>query len=110
LAKVAAAGGIKLGFNESVMPIGTCRLCLIPDIELRDSHFVPRAFYKLFRERGLHGMDPVMSSQERSMLSQRQAKDYLLCAICEDRFNRGGETWLLANSWRDPRSFRCATS
>jgi hypothetical protein len=66
---------------------------------------VPRAFYKLFRDRGPNGMDPVTSSQTASMLSQRQAHDYVLCAHCEERFNQGGETWLLANCWRDPAKF-----
>ena len=35
------------------MPTGTCRLWLTPNVEFRDSHFVPRSFYKLFHERGL---------------------------------------------------------
>ena len=61
------------------MQIGICRLCLTPDLELQDSHFVPRAFYKLFIERGGGpGSQPVTASQEKSMFSGKQASDYLL--------------------------------
>lgn len=83
------------------MQIGTCRLCLTPNVELCDSHFVPRSYYKFFHERGL----PVTSSPTMSMISGRQASDYLLCGDCEQRFNRGGEEWIRPNSWQSPTEF-----
>ena len=39
------------------------------------------------------------------MHSSKQAKDYLLCPECEDRFNNGGETWFLRNCWHNPTGF-----
>lgn len=83
------------------MPLGTCRLCLTPTVELRDSHFVPRSFYKMFHERGL----PVTASAEVSMISGQQASAYLLCDGCEQKFNLGGEKWIRANCWQDPNRF-----
>jgi hypothetical protein len=32
------------------MKTGTCKLCLTPAAELRDSHFLRRSFYALFRD------------------------------------------------------------
>jgi hypothetical protein len=32
------------------METGTCKLCLTPGTELRDSHFLPRSFSALFRD------------------------------------------------------------
>lgn len=83
------------------MPDGTCRLCLTPNVRLRDSHFVPRSFYKLLHERGL----PVTSSPTMSMISGKQASDYLLCDGCEQRFNHGGEQYVRANCWDSPTEF-----
>ena len=90
------------------MPIGTCRLCLTLGVELRDSHFLPRALYKLFRERASNS-EPVVSSATKSLLSEKQAHDHLLCDECEDRFNKGGERWFLQNAWRDPDDFPLRT-
>ena len=87
------------------MPTGTCRLCLTPNLELCDSHFIPRAFYKLFIERGGSGSQPITASPEVSMFSGKQASDYLLCGVCEQRFNQGGEAYLIANSWHSPEDF-----
>jgi hypothetical protein len=83
------------------MPTGTCRLCLTPNVALRDSHFVPRSFYELFHERGL----PVTSSPTMTMISGKQATDYLLCGGCEQLFNHGGEQYVRANCWESPTQF-----
>ncbi len=91
------------------MPSGTCRLCFAPDVVLRDSHFVPRAYYKRFRERTLAHTEPVLASQEKSLLSGEQAHDYLLCEECEARFSRNGEKWVLENCWREPDDFPLRT-
>jgi hypothetical protein len=42
----------------------------------------------------------------KSRISSRQASDYLLCADCEDRFNKRGETWVLKICWRDEKTFK----
>src|SRR6185437_15406307 len=40
-----------------------------------------------------------------SLLSSEQATAYLLCGKCEDRFNSGGETWVLKNCWHSEGEF-----
>jgi hypothetical protein len=102
---VSSTNSVLWCFKKIRMPTGTCRLCLMPEVELRDSHFVPRAFYKRFHERGTDNIQPVTASATKSMLSGKQASDYLLCDHCEQRFNRGGEQWVVANCWHDPADF-----
>jgi hypothetical protein len=41
-----------------------------------------------------------------SRISSRQASDYFLCADCEKRFSKRGETWVLGNCWRDEKTFK----
>ena len=40
-----------------------------------------------------------------SLLSSEQATAYLLCGECEERFNSGGETWVLKNCWHSEVDF-----
>jgi hypothetical protein len=77
-------------------PIGTCRLCHSENLELRDSHLVLSAAYKVLEEAG--GCISVNTSN--GVLKPNQWSAYLLCADCEERFNKGGEDWVLRNSWR----------
>jgi len=87
------------------MPIGTCRLCQLQNVELRDSHFMSAGFYKIARDESRSNPNPVLVSEDVSMISSEQAKDYLLCAKCEDRFNKGGEDWVLKNCWHNENEF-----
>ncbi len=87
------------------MPIGTCRLCQLQNVELRDSHFMSAGFYKIARDESRSNPNPVLVSEDVSMISSEQAKDYLLCAECEDRFNKGGEDWVLKNCWHNETEF-----
>lgn len=87
------------------MPLGTCRLCRTPDVKLRDSHFMSAGFYKLARDDSRSNPNPVLVSEEISLLSSEQATAHLLCAKCEGRFNKGGETWVLKNCWHSETDF-----
>ena len=87
------------------MAQGSCRLCLTPNVELRNSHFMSAGFYKLARDESRSNPNPVLVSEQVSLLSSEQAKDYLLCAECEDRFNLGGEAWVLGNCWHSESDF-----
>jgi hypothetical protein len=37
-----------------------------------------------------------------AIMSSAQVKAHLLCAECEERFNQGGEDWVLKDCWRSP--------
>ena len=92
------------------MPTGTCRLCRTHGVELRDSHFMSAGFYKLARDHTRSNPNPVLVSEDVSLISSEQAKDHLLCGDCEDRFNRGGETWVLRNCWHSENEFPLRTA
>jgi hypothetical protein len=76
------------------LPQGTCRLCHQTK-DLRDSHFIPAAMYKYIRATSLKNPNPVVVGPERTIRTSEQVRDYLLCAECEDRFNKNGEKEVL---------------
>lgn len=43
------------------MPIGTCRLCQFPNVELRDSRFMSAGFYKIARDESRSNPNPVVA-------------------------------------------------
>ncbi len=86
------------------MPQGACRLCG-KETDLRDSHFLPKAYYKLLRTPTEKNPNPILMTPGKSLKTSEQVTDYLLCGDCEDRFNRLGERWVIANCWRSETSF-----
>jgi hypothetical protein len=72
------------------MPRGTCKLCH-KDAELQLSHLIGRAVYKLCRKD--QGDDSIVMTTKVVMKTSRQIRDYVVCAKCEDRFNKGGERY-----------------
>src|SRR5687768_6818881 len=87
------------------MPLGMCELCLRSGVELRDGHFIPAGFYRLARDEERINPNPVLMNEEVSLASAEQARDYFLCADCEQRFNRNGEDWILRNCWHNETEF-----
>jgi hypothetical protein len=75
------------------------------DRELLESHFVPKALYRLVRA-GTKGAHPVLVSAEERRQTSRQAVQTLLCADCEKRFDRNGENWVLRHCYRGRGIFR----
>lgn len=69
---------------------GTCKLCLTPDIDLRDSHFTPKSLYGLFRD-GTN--EPVRFVEKSLFPSSKQVKDYVFCGDCEQLLSHEGENW-----------------
>jgi hypothetical protein len=80
-----------------------CKLCK-QDRELRSSHFLPAAVYAQLRSPADQNPNPVLITKNVSMATSKQIKDYVLCAECEERFNKFGENWVLANMAR-PEGF-----
>src|ERR1700674_691530 len=91
------AHGIRRGF----MPRGICKLCLNED-DLVMTHLIPAAVFKSLRS---EGQDATSVTATRRLQISRQFQAPLLCATCEDRLNKGGETWVLARMARQiPRA------
>jgi hypothetical protein len=80
------------------MPEGTCRLCLQPR-ELQKSHFIPSAFYKYILTPSERNPNPVLVGRNVTATTSRQVRDYLLCAECEDLFNKNGEKAIAKWVW-----------
>lgn len=72
----------------------SCRLCLKRS-PLQESHFLPAALYRQMMEPGQRNANPVIMTPKIAIQSSHQMKKPLLCSVCEDRFNRNGETWVL---------------
>ncbi len=85
--------------------IGNCGLCR-QRAELRDSHFLPRALYRLARDPDSSANpNPVVVTQRRAVNTSRQVHDPFLCAACEQRFSAGGESYVLAQVVRPSGEF-----
>jgi hypothetical protein len=75
--------------------LGKCRLCLHDGVELQDSHYLSKGIYKRLRGEDPKNPHPVLITKSKTVQTSSQLKSHLLCIGCEDRLNRGGETWVL---------------
>lgn len=94
--------------NQRVV-IGTCRLCLIPGVELQRSHYLPAGVYRITRDEGLPNPNPVSVSKQRTVHTSHQLRKHLLCWSCEQRFREYGEDWVLGNCLGPDGTFRLAS-
>jgi hypothetical protein len=85
--------------------IGTCKLCRAENIELRDSHLLSKAAYKILRKSD-NGDSPVAVDKDVSLMTDSQVRGHVLCGVCEDRFNKNGEGWVLRYCYRGTEGFR----
>jgi hypothetical protein len=85
------------------MPQGACKLCLKVKPLLR-SHLLPAAMYKYILDPKKKNDNPVVVGRKITATTSKQVVEYLLCASCEDLFNRNGERWMLKQVWNG-RSF-----
>ena len=76
------------------MKRGKCELCRAV-ADLHDSHYLPKSGYKKMRANELKNPNPVVLSGGKAKQSSLQVRDYKFCGACEERFNKGGETWIL---------------
>lgn len=84
--------------------IGKCSLCLTGNVNLRKSHFIPAAAFKIIREEaireGYKNPNPVVLNIRAAFQSSTQMTANLLCHFCEQRLSTNGEAWVLKNCWR----------
>jgi hypothetical protein len=80
------------------MPVGVCRLCLKTRPLLR-SHLIPAAMYKYILDPSETNDNPVAIGRKITSSTSRQIRDHLLCAECEDLFNKNGEGWVSGQVW-----------
>jgi hypothetical protein len=67
---------------------------------------MPKALYRLLRSPELVNPHPTIISRDAILETSRQAKTFLLCSDCDQRFHRNGEDWMLRNCCRAPHEFR----
>ena len=79
------------------MKRGKCELCRAV-ADLHDSHYLPKSGYKKMRASDLKNPNPVVLSGGKAKQSSLQVRDYKFCGACEERFNKGGEAWILQDS------------
>ncbi|HYA88462.1 MAG TPA: hypothetical protein VEI57_15510, partial [Nitrospirota bacterium] len=87
---------------------GQCQLCLeIKD--LQDSHYLPKGIYKRLIEKNEKNPNPWNISSKAAIQTSRQLRSHLLCADCEQRFNKKGEKWVLENCLQGDDSYPLAS-
>lgn len=88
--------------------IGQCRLCLRCDVELQESHFLPKGIYRILRDDGHPNPNPFLVTGSARVQTSWQMKANLLCEACEGRFCKNGEDWVLRSCLKKDGSFRLA--
>jgi len=88
--------------------IGTCGLCGTPETPLCYSDLIPRAIPRWVRlsMAGDLNPNPVVITEKRAVQTNFRVAEYFLCPHCEDRLNKGGETWVLRNAYRGGEAFQ----
>lgn len=83
---------------------GKCKLCLRSEVELQNSHLLPKAGYRLLTK-SQGGDAPIVINPKVTISRNEQVRDYVFCKDCEDRFNKNGEGWVMKMCYRDGGSF-----
>src|SRR5947209_369939 len=85
-----------------------CRLC-VKTKNLCGSHLIGRAIFVIMHrntaDKDPSNTKPVFVSDARTVQTQSQFKDYVLCFDCEQRFSKRGESWVHENCWKSPQKF-----
>jgi len=67
--------------------VGKCALCLSPNVDLQDSHVVPRWAYQPLRDdRPGRNPEPIMVWDGKALQISKQTSEHMLCVACERRF------------------------
>lgn len=77
--------------------IGKCSLCLSEQVDLQDSHYLPKGIYKALRHNSKSNPNPYLITEKVAVQSSSQLRAYLLCSNCEHNLNVNGENWVLRN-------------
>jgi hypothetical protein len=83
---------------------GACKLCLKLSVELRNSHLLPKAGYRLVT-RSQEGEAPVVVKSDVSISKDEHVRAHVFCNDCEDLLNKNGEAWVLRNCHRPKEAF-----
>lgn len=81
-------------------PVDKCKLCGFVK-ELCDSHYLPKRLYAFARAKDLKNPNPLMTVNGQLKQISDQYRGYAFCVDCEDRLNKNGEKWVLANIPKD---------
>lgn len=85
--------------------LGKCALCLQTK-ELRDSHFLPAAVWRLARESfAAPNPNPIVVAGGRAFSTSHQVTAFLLCGDCEQMLSRKGERQVLSHCARPDGAF-----
>lgn len=89
-----------------IRSVSRCGLCFNTS-ELRNSHLLPAALYNMARNLSV-GSDPnpAVVTPSRSFTSSKQVSSPFLCAACEDRFSKNGESYVLDQCFRPNGQFK----
>jgi hypothetical protein len=92
-----------------IVVTGQCKLCLKPATTLKDSHYIPKGVYKRLRDKNEKNPNPVVISKKTAVQTSRQETSHLLCSVCEQRFSKYGENWVLGHCLQEDGSFPLAS-
>jgi hypothetical protein len=59
--------------------------------------------YRYIRQMNKKNPNPMVVGRNASGTTSKQVTDYVLCAECEDLFNKNGEKWMLSQIWNGKR-------
>ena len=88
---------------------GICILCQKTDLALCCSHLLPAAIARwvtMSHQISAGSKAPIYFTQHTVVQKDVKIADFVLCRECEDRFNFGGEQWVLANAYRGGSRFK----
>lgn len=83
---------------------GICKLCG-RNAPLEQSHFNPKAVYKIFDSPNASNRNPVLVTSRVVVQTSKQVTDYALCGDCEDRLDISGGKWFLPLLPKDRNTF-----
>ncbi len=80
---------------------GVCKLCLRDDLDLLDSHYLPKRVYSMNMAKTLKNPNPVTLAHGQAKQISDQLRGHTFCAECENRLSKNGEQWVLAHMPKD---------
>jgi hypothetical protein len=84
--------------------LARCKLCR-GMAEIRRSHLLPSAIYRLMRDDDGPLTHPISIAQGVAQTTSRELRAPLLCGACEQLFHRCGEEWVLRRIYRGDEGF-----
>ncbi len=86
---------------------GICELCK-GEAKLRKSHYLPKSLYKAVANTNSPSSESLVHvnrPRKETFSSDRQQKNYLLCADCEQLFSSKGETVVVGGCYKSEEQF-----